>query len=176
MKKTLILALAVAATLTCSCDFIRMVAGRPTSAQLEQMHQEQLQEQQARHQARLDSMKRVQQQMADSLAALERYLLDSLTQSKGTLLSPVKESAADNPQLEAMYYIGVGAFRTEAYAQRKVQQCEAAGYPATQVKYRSGVTVVAICPSNSLDQTLKNLRQIRGTEFCPKEGWILVNK
>ena len=176
MKKTLILALLLLTVLTGSCDFVRVVAGRPTSAQLEKMHQEQMAAQQARHQARLDSMKQIQQQMADSLAALEHYLLDSLAQAKGSsVMNPSKFGGLSNKKLETKYCIVVGAFRTLEFAQRKVAACNAAGYTATIVSFKGGLNVVAICPSNNLDQTLKTLKKIRGTEICPKDGWILVN-
>lgn len=175
MKKTLILTLFLLAVLTSSCDFVRSVAGRPTTAQLEKMHQERMQAEQARHQARLDSMMRVQQQMSDSLAALESYLLDSLVQAKGTVLNPAKMGGLYTTKLEAKYCIVVGAFRTRSYAERKLTACNNAGYTATIVSFRNGLNAVAICPSNNLDQTLKTLKKIRGTEICPKDGWILVN-
>ena len=175
MKKTLIFALALCLTLS-GCDFIRTLAGRPTSAQVEELHRQQLAQEEARHQAILDSLERRRQQMADSLAALETHLLDSLSQAKGTVLNPSKLGGLYTTKLETQYCVVVGAFRNRYYAERKLKACEKAGYTATIVSFRNGLNAVAVCPSNSLNEALKSLKQLRGTEVCPKDGWILVNE
>ena len=174
MKKTLILLFA-AAVLLSGCDFVRTVAGRPTSAQVEQIRKNRIAAEEAAHQARLDSMAKAEKAMAEALAAREAHLLDSLTQSKGTVLNPSKMGGLYTTKLESKYYIIVGAFRVRSYAERKLNQCNGAGYTATIISFRNGLLAVAICPSNSLEETLKTLKQLRGTEVCPKDGWILMN-
>lgn len=175
MKKCIIL-LALAAALLQGCDFVRTVAGRPTAARVEEIRQEQMRLEEARHQARLDSMKRVQQAMADSLAALEAYLLDSLSQRHGTILNPSKMGGLYTSKLEAKYCIVVGAFRNRAFAERKLKACNQEGYTATMVHFRNGLMAVTVCPSNSLDQTVKTVKQLRGKGVCPPDSWILVNE
>lgn len=174
MKKTLIFALA-AVLLVTGCDFVRTVAGRPTSAQLDEIHKERMAAEEARHQARLDSMARAEKAMAETLAAREAQLLDSLTQAKGTVLNPSKLGGLYTTKLESKYYIVVGAFRTRSYAERKLTQCNQAGYTATIISFRNGLLAVAICPSDNLEETLKTLKKLRGTEVCPQDGWILMN-
>ena len=102
MKRSLIIALALV-TVVSSCDFIRTLAGRPTSEELEQMRLQRMAAAEARHQATLDSMERAQKHMADSLEALEKYLLDSLTQAKGTVLNPSKLGGLYTTKLETKY-------------------------------------------------------------------------
>ena len=174
MKRTLIIALALV-TLVSSCDFIRTLAGRPTSAQLEQIRQQRMAAEEARHQATLDSMERVKKHMADSLEALEKHLLDSLTQAKGTVLNPSKLGGLYTTKLDTKYCIVVGAFRNRSYAERKLKACNAAGYTATIISFRNGLLAVALFPSDSLDETLKALKKMRGTAVCPKDSWILMN-
>lgn len=174
MKKTLILALAMLLTLS-GCDFVRTLAGRPTSAQLEQIRKDKIAAEEARHQAVLDSMAQAEKAMAEALAAREQELLDSLTQARGTVLNPSKLGGLFTTKLESKYCIVVGAFRIRSYAERKLDQCNAAGYTATIVSFRNGLLAVAICPSNNLEETLKTLKQLRGTEVCPQDGWILMN-
>ncbi|MBO4341143.1 MAG: hypothetical protein J5835_06920 [Bacteroidales bacterium] len=174
MKKFFILALAVISI--SGCDFIRTIAGRPTSAQVESIRQERIQAEELAHQARLDSMRRVQQQMADSLAALEAFLLDSLSQSKGSLRTPSNLGGLGNTELTSRYYIVVGAFRDINNARRKQSSCYDGGYPAQIVNFRNGLNAVAICPSATLNEVLNTLKSIRGKEICPKDAWILVNK
>jgi predicted esterase YcpF (UPF0227 family) len=176
MKKSIFVALALAAVLSTGCDFVRRLAGRPTSAELEAKRTSILEAQQAAHMARLDSMRRIEKQMADSLSALEEHLLDSLSQTKGTILNPAKLGGLFTTKLEARYCIVVGAFRNRAYAERKLRACNEAGYPATIISFRNGLLAVSVCPSDSLDETLKTLRALRGKGICPQDGWILVNE
>ena len=174
MKKTLILVLA-AVTLVSSCDFVRTLAGRPTSAQLEQIRKSRMAAEEARHQARLDSMEKAEKAMAEALAAREAHLLDSLMQGRGTVLNPSKLGGLFTTKLDSKYYIVVGAFRNRSNAERKLTQCNNAGYTATIISFRNGLLAVAVCPSNDLEKTLKTLKELRGTEVCPKDGWILMN-
>ena len=176
MKKTFVILLAITLLCTGSCDFVRTLAGRPTTAQVEQIRLEQLAAEEARQQARLDSMARVEKQMADSLAALEAHLLDSLTQAKGTILNPAKMGGLFTTKLEARYCIVVGAFRGRYYADRKLKACNEAGYKASIISFRNGLLAVAVCPSNSLSETLQTLKQLRGKGICPPDSWILINE
>ncbi|HAC41534.1 MAG TPA: hypothetical protein DCF48_08245, partial [Rikenellaceae bacterium] len=74
MKKTLILAVVLLSVVS-SCDFVRTLAGRPTSARLEEMREERMRAEEARHQAVLDSMERAEKALAEALAAREQELL-----------------------------------------------------------------------------------------------------
>ena len=174
MKKTLIL-LAVLLLSVTGCDFIRTLAGRPTSAQVETIRKEKIAAEEARHQAVLDSMEQAKQALADSMARLEAHLLDSLSQAKGTVLNPSKLGGLFTTKLDTKYCIVVGAFRNRAYAERKLKACDAAGYTATIISFRNGLLAVSVCPSDDLNQTLKTLKRLRGTDVCPEDGWILVN-
>ncbi|MBP5333665.1 MAG: hypothetical protein J6W94_05945 [Bacteroidales bacterium] len=175
MKKTLVLVLAVSATIVSGCDFVRKIAGRPTAKDVEEIRVERVRQEEARHQARLDSMKRIQQQIADSLA-LEQYLLDSLSQAKGTVMTPSSLGGIGVANLEYKYYIVVGAFRDPTNALRKKTQCDDAGFTAKIINFRNGLNAVAVCPSNSIAETIRNMKSVRGKSFCPTDGWILVNQ
>lgn len=177
MKKTLVISLVVIVPLLVTgCDFIRTLAGRPTSAQVEALRQERIAREEARHQAVLDSLAQVEKQMADSLAALETYLLDSLAQTRGTVLNPSRMGGLFTTKLESKYYIIVGAFRGRDYAERKLKACNDAGYKGTIISFRNGLLAVGVCPSDKLHESLETLEKMRGTGICPKDGWILVNK
>ena len=177
MKRAALLSLCAVTLLATGCDFFRTLAGRPTSKELEvkRLEMERIQEE-IRMQARLDSLEEVRRQMADSLAALETHLLDSLSQIKGTILNPSKLGGLYTTRLDARYSIIVGAFRTRSYAERKLKQCSDAGYTATIVSFRNGLLAVSVCPSDSLSETARKLRELRGNGICPKDGWILVNE
>lgn len=174
MKKTLILAVMLLSVVS-SCDFVRTLAGRPTSARLEEMREERMRAEEARHQAVLDSMERAEKALAEALAAREQELLDSLTQAHGTVLNPSRLGGLYTTKLESKYYIVVGAFRNRTFAERKLTQCNEAGYTATIISFRNGLLAVSVCPSDNLEETLQTLKKLRGTEVCPEDGWILMN-
>lgn len=174
MKKTLILAVMLLSVVS-SCDFVRTLAGRPTSARLEEMREERMRAEEARHQAVLDSMERAEKALAEALAAREQELLDSLTQAHGTVLNPSRLGGLYTTKLESKYYIVVGAFRNRSFAERKLTQCNEAGYTATIISFRNGLLAVSVCPSDNLEETLRTLKKLRGTEVCPEDGWILMN-
>ncbi len=177
MKRSVILSVALAAVLLSGCDFVRSLAGRPTSAQLEEKRIaiERVRAEE-RQRALMDSLEKVRQRMADSLAALEVHLLDSLSQAKGTILNPSKLGGLYTTRLDAHYYIIVGAFRTRSYAERKLTKCNEAGLTATIISFRNGLLAVGVCPSDSLNDTVRRLRELRGNGICPEDGWILVNE
>lgn len=79
-------------------------------------------------------------------------------------------------QLGSKYAIVVGAYREDNLAKRRVQDLEKKGYPASIVKYENGVLAVVICPSDNKEATLLKLEELRGTEVCPQDGWILTNE
>lgn len=175
--KRFVLLFACAAVLLSGCDFLRSLAGRPTSEDLEAKRAIiELAREEARRQAELDSLERVRRRMADSLAALEEHLLDSLTQTRGTILNPTRLGGLYTTKLEAKYYIIVGAFRTRSYAERKLNKCSEAGYTATIISFRNGLLAVGVCPSDSINDTWNILRELRGTDICPNDAWILVNE
>lgn len=176
MKKALIPALLLAALLVVGCDFIRVVAGRPTAAQVEELHQEQLRQEEARRQARLDSIERVRQHKADSLAALEAHLLDSLSQTRTALMGPARMGGLLAEKPAGHYSLVVGAFRERANAQRKVKACNQAGYDAIVLRFRSGLDAVAVSPSDSISVVVDCMHALQREGLCPNNAWILVNE
>ena len=173
MKRSLILSLACAALLLSSCDFMRTLAGRPTSAQLYEKYVAIRQEkEEARLQARRDSLQQVRQHEADSLAALEKRVLDSLKHARRKLLN----TGMNKEPLGAKYYIIVASYGTRSNAENKVERCIDAGYPACVILFRSGLNAVGVCPSNSIHETVKRFNELTGNGICPPDGWILVNE
>lgn len=179
MKGQYLIVLVLAGILVTGCDFFRFVAGRPTSKDLiakqERLEKAKAEEDSA-HQARLEEARRLEQAMADSLAKRESFLMDSLSRKKGTVMSTARLGGVSSTSLEAKYYIVVGAFRNRSYADRKMVKCLAAGFPATIVTFRSGMNAVALCPSDNLSDVLKAKKELKKSDVCPPDVWILVNE
>ena len=175
VKTRFISALALAALLVTGCDFFRALGGRPTSADLEAKREAVAARLEAEHAARLDSAAAIEKQLKDSLAAIEQHLIDSLSNTKGAMMKPGNLGGLAESRPSTRYCIIVGAFRSPENAARKVERCVEAGYPASVYTFKNGLNAVAVCPSDSLGETVRNLRALRGSTVCPSDGWILVS-
>lgn len=171
MKKSLFLLMIVSMTMLTGCDFFRMLAGRPTSEEIESKKLEILKAQEAIEQARLDSLVRERKMVQDSLAAL-----DSLKQQGGTILNPAKLGGLFSTKLEARYYVIVGAFRQRTNAEVLLEKAAALGYKPALILFRSGMIAVGLCPVNTLPEAVASLKKVKMESFCPSDAWILVNE
>ena len=86
------------------------------------------------------------------------------------------EQSVFSTVLNAKYMIVTGAYRQLEYAERKVRDLERKGYPASIVSFRNGRLAVVICPSDDLEAIMTKLEDLRGTDVCPQDAWILTNE
>ncbi len=154
------------------CDFLRTLAGKPTSADIEARKQEiALAKEADMLKARQDAILEVEKQIADSLAAL-----DSIRIKKVMMLSPVKLGGLSGEYSLKRYYIVVGSFRSRSNAEKKLSQCTAAGYEGMVIGFRNGMNAVGIRPTDSIAEAFSALSSMKGNGICPKSAWILSNQ
>ncbi|MCI1640007.1 MAG: SPOR domain-containing protein [Bacteroidales bacterium] len=171
MKKIfVIIALAASVLLTGSCDFFRIIAGRPTSAEIEFKKSEINAEKKA-HKAKLDSLKKAELEISDSLA-----VLDSIAANGEIIMNPSKLGGLYTTVLNAKYYIVIGSFMDKSNASRLAVDVSGKGYEVTLISFRNGYNAVGVCPGSSLVETYGRLKQLRKQPFCPKGAWILANE
>ena len=173
MKKSCIFILIVAMLSLSGCDFMRKLAGRPTSEDVEMKRLEILRAEEAALQARLDSLRNVEQKMIqDSLNAL-----DSIRQIGGSILNPASLGGLFATKLEARYYIILGSFRSRAHAESLFNVAKSAGYKPALISFgKGGLIAVGVSPVNRLPDAYTALSDVRKEKFCPKDVWILVNE
>lgn len=173
MKKIYILLALSACLMLSGCDFMRKLAGRPTSEEVEQMRIEILKAEEAALQARLDSLRNVEQRMLkDSLEAL-----DSIRQLGGSILNPAKLGGLFATRLESRYYIILGSFRSRANAEALFNVAKDAGYKPALITFgKGGLIAVGVSPVNKLSDALAALNEVKKETFCPKDVWVLVNE
>ena len=70
----------------------------------------------------------------------------------------------------------VGAFSSSANAARQVARAEKAGFTATVIPLKNGISAVGVCPTNSLTEVCASLKKVRREPFCPADAWILRNE
>ena len=181
MKNRIILAFLVLALATTSCDFLRKVAGRPTSGELEQMRLEiadleRIKAEQKAEQLRLDSLVAARAEMEARMVADSLALLDSLRQMSGSMLNPTELGGLYTTKLDSRYYIVVGSFRRRANAEKLFTQVSDADYLPTLISFRNGFNAVGVCPNNKLSEVFNDLKAVRKEPFCPSDVWILLNE
>ena len=173
MKKTYILLILASLLTLTGCDFMRKLAGRPTSEDVENKRIEILRAEEAALQARLDSLRNVEKRMIqDSLNAL-----DSIRQLGGSILNPASLGGLFATKLEARYYIILGSFRARANAEALFKVAKEAGYKPALISFgKGGLIAVGVCPVNKLPDAFVALNNVKKESFCPKDVWILVNE
>ena len=159
--------LGICAALFCvtSCDFIRTVAGRPTSDELAALKAEELINMVEDFVASMDTVS-----LEDTLACEDT--LEAAPQV--TLDIPVMDwsDQVSAPQ-SARYYLMVGIFSNAENASAQARWARNSGYPVTMIKFSNGRTGVGVLPSDSLEIYPDALSQIRSKAFCPKDIFIL---
>ena len=177
MKRTVLFLLLASLFALTGCDFLRSLAGRPTSEDIERMKLEIIRMEQAREQLRLDSLRMVQLRLRDSIARMDSLAaLDSIRQRGGTILNPSNLGGLFTTRLESRYYIVVGSFRSRRNAEVLLNKVADKGYNPALISFRNGFVAVGVCPCNTLKAVSDSLKGVKQEKFCPKDVWILVNE
>lgn len=173
MNRTLKLVCAICSALVLleGCDFVRTLAGRPTSVQIERMRSS-IQ--------RADSVRKAQQlEASDSLknlhssdsTAAEEYIKTSRT----VLRTPSEcRSEIDLYSLPADYYVMLGSFKSPENAGNFQALLSKSGYVDPKIiPFSNGLRGVAIPVTGDVVQLRDVLLKIRSERFCPPDFWVL---
>lgn len=169
-----ILALTLVLAVLPSCDFIRTLAGRPTSADIEAIRRI-IEEDDSLMTARRDSvesaLEAARQAEADSLAALDSFALAGCH-----FRTSAELGGLDSACTLSRYAIAVGAFRKVSNARKMAQRFDADKYSPTVVVAGSGLNIVLVCPADKIKDLYVSYSRFRGEPLCPKDAWVLVNQ
>lgn len=160
-----------------ACDFLRGIAGRPSSAQINEKRAR-IERAEAMKAARRDSLERAR---LDSVARVERYVADSLYAVDslvhcGKLRKASSFSSISRKSLEYRCYVVAGAFSNERNAIKLAGRYADAGFESLVFKYRSGLNAVLLAPSDRISDAFEAYRRIVKLPFASKECWMLVNE
>ena len=179
MRKAIIIAaMAASVCLLGGCDFIRTLAGRPVSSEIA-AKRAQIEKETELVRQRKDSIEaaaslereRIRKWVTDSLA-----LEDSLRRSGDDVVKTSARMGVSHASLNNRYYGMIGAFSSSANAARQAARAEKAGYPATVIPLKNGISAVGVCATNSLTEICAALKKVRQEPFCPDDAWILKNE
>ena len=171
VKGTVIPVVLCAALLVSGCDFMRKVAGRPTSGDLRAMMAAKEQEKAQAERALQERQQREKelQYQADSLFAVQTM--------EGIVVNRLSDlNVRISTELPARYNVVLGAFSEAANADKLIARLKEAGYEASAMRYRSGKTAVLACSTDSFVELGKSFASLRKEQYCPKDVWVIVKE
>ena len=196
-KAIIIVAFAVTASLVHGCDFFRILAGRPTSREIEEKRKailllDAMLPQNQSDTVRLDTLadpaagapapseaqpasepaKEPAKEPAREPAAKQEVRQQSAP-AGGIRVETRSASAFADPKPAYRYYVLIGTFGSRDNAVRLSGMAGEAGYPVTLLPFANGMTTVAVCPTNDFGDVCAALEKLRKESFCPKDACIL---
>ncbi len=172
MRKSVLFLMSLMLVTLTGCDFLRAVAGRPTSSDIEEKRIMIIKAEEEALQNRLDSIRLAEEKVvADSLAAFDSLKADGVMMN-----GPDRIGGLSNMELEYNYYIIVGAFREGANARNLFNTASEKGYSPVLISCRSGMIAVGLCPSDNIVSIAESYRGLKDEPFFPKGAWILVKE
>ena len=167
-----------------SCDFLRKMAGRPTSTELVLLEQKRDSLEIERRLKRKRRSVEAQPVQADSVAVepaakpadknSDAKQIQALKDASGSLylrsLSRFKGSA----QASELFYVIAGTFKDADNAARFSRRLQADGFPQAQtLTLGNGFTLAAVYATGRADDALAFLAEHKAT--LPSEAWVLIN-
>lgn len=151
-----------------SCDFLRRVAGRPTSADIA---------------IKSETLELRRQQVEDSLrfvAALEAARRDSIAvatrvRDLGVKISDVFFFGDPTEPLQCRYNLIIGVYKTGAMASRQIREVESKGFTPFQIYFKDGVRAIALASDDNLASLADVIESARNAGVLPKDAWIYEN-
>ena len=164
MRKIGFLLLGVTMMFATGCDFFRILAGRPTSSEIEEIRAEIRRVEKARQ----DSLELVRlERERDSLARVDSIsAMDSIVK---------KFHGLQSGDFQTRYCIIVGSFRTKSNAVGFLKKVKQRGYDAGMYTFNSGWYAIGVCPSDHIRDIQRSLKAISEDGFFPRGTWVLVN-
>lgn len=157
------------------CDFFRKLAGRPTTAMIEQKRQEMVADigSKAREKAVQDSLVIVARNKADSVAACMYIMENGIRIYTSAGLGGIVQDEVTEGR-GGRYRVIVGSFKEISNAEKKMAQVEQAGDFGTHfIRMRNGMIAVAACPVDQIQNALAGFRELQRIGACPEDAWIL---
>ena len=168
-KYLAICVLLVAAVCAAGCDFLRNVAGRPVSEDLEVL----------RSQAELKMLR--EKAVMDSLAVLEKHRADSLeavrffaSEDAPVMVSAARLKGLDLSAFDSRYLIVLGSFSQPQNAEIFGKKVSDAGYETAVLSYNYGTRIVGVCPTGDIFELMQCWLKVKKEQFFPENAWIMI--
>ena len=175
------------------CDFFRVLAGRPTSKEIEAKRAEILRSAQDDKVVAQDDKvvaqddkDSVPQQNQDSVQVVKPETAASERQDDGqrphSAAAEQSEARMDaavpvRPAGEKKrYYVIMGAFSSRENAEKYAERIKSFGYEPEFFGFTEGRTAVGVGGTDDPEEAKAFLKELKGQDFCPEGVWILDRK
>jgi len=155
------------------CDYLRKLAGRPTSTDI-QVIREQI-KQDSINAARIAEAARLEEELARQVVADSLAAIDSFNVAGNIMRTPADHGGIVKNTLSHRYYIAVGAFRKQVNAKKVADQFDAEKYTPEVVLFKNGLNVVLVCPTDKVKDAYASYKEVKLEKACPADAWVLVN-
>ena len=172
------------------CDFFRVLAGRPTSKEIEAKRAEILRSAQDDKVVAQDDKDSVPQQDQDSVqvvkpetAATERQddgqrphsAAAEQSEARMDAAVPVRPAGSTSGEKKRFYVI-MGAFSSRENAEKYAERIKSFGYEPEFFGFTEGRTAVGVGGTDDPEEAKAFMRELKGQDFCPEGVWILDRK
>lgn len=164
----IVLVLSVAFMAT-GCDFFRVLAGRPTSKDIEAKRELILRS------AQDDKVTAP----SDTVASTEQPVSTGQDEAKPDTVAPERPTS---PQIvsktgeKKRFYVIMGAFSSRENAEKYAARIKGFGYEPEFFGFTEGRTAVGIGGTDDQEEAKAFMKELKGQDFCPEGVWILDRK
>ena len=156
------------------CDFFRVLAGRPTSKEIEAKRAEILRSAQDDKVVAQDDKGSVPQQDQDSVQVVKPETAASERRDDGQRphsAVPVRPAGE-----KKRFYVIMGAFSSRENAEKYAERIKSFGYEPEFFGFTEGRTAVGVGGTDDPEEAKAFMRELKGQDFCPEGVWILDRK
>lgn len=170
----LVIMLSVALMAT-GCDFFRVLAGRPTSKDIEAKREQILRS------AQDDKIAAP----SDTVASTEQPVSTGQAEAKPdtVVAAPSRPAGDKDPSTSSgagtgkkRFYVIMGAFSSRENAERYADRIKGFGYEPEFFGFTEGRTAVGIGGTDDQEEAKAFMKELKGQDFCPEGVWILDRK
>ena len=169
------------------CDFFRVLAGRPTSKDIEVKREKILRSYQEGSPVKPGmteekpgmtqeaSLPAVTGNPEPAAAEQGEARMDSAV-TDHPAGSPVKPGVTGKKAEKKRYYVIMGAFSSKDNAVKYAERIKAYGYEPEFFGFTEGRTAVGIGGTDDPEEVKAFMKELKGQDFCPEGVWILDRK
>ena len=172
------------------CDFFRVLAGRPTSKEIEAKRAEILRSAQDDKVVAQYDEGSVPQQDQDSVQVVkpetaasewrddgQRPHSAAAEQSEARMDAAVPARPAGSTSGEKKrFYVIMGAFSSRENAEKYAERIKSFGYEPEFFGFTEGRTAVGVGGTDDPEEAKAFMKELKGQDFCPEGVWILDRK
>lgn len=140
------------------CDFFRVLAGRPTSKEIEAK--------------RVEILRSAVRQSQDSVNVDRSPVNPGVTEEAAEPVRPAGITSGEKKR----FYVILGAFSSRGNAERYAERIKTFGYEPEFFGFTEGRTAVGIGGTDDAEQAKAFMKELKGQDFCPDGVWILDRK